>query len=153
MHTPLVEVSTPILTSASLQYLSGCFPLAFLEGHCPTSSSEEMVVISLHLVPITWVQCPLREWHCLLVLHPKVAGGTPSISFSPLLLQASTFWSPSSFWPQLPSLFSDLHAQRSGLLLPLPSMSGAIAPLCVFAIFHSAALQAFWHHSGKYWRG
>ena len=43
--------ASPIFTAAPLQYFSGCFPLAFLEGHCPSSFP---VVTSLHLDSITW---------------------------------------------------------------------------------------------------
>ena len=39
-----------IFTAAPPQYLSSCFPLAFLEGHCPFLS---LVAISLYLDPIT----------------------------------------------------------------------------------------------------
>ena len=41
----------PILTAAPPRYFPGCFPLAFLEGHCSSSSPA---VISLHLDPATW---------------------------------------------------------------------------------------------------
>ena len=55
VHTYLLQRLAPfILTPVSLQCLSGCFPLIFLEGHCLVSSSEKIVVIFLHLIPMTW---------------------------------------------------------------------------------------------------
>ena len=50
-HTSLTWVSIPILTVVPLQYFSGYFSLAFLEGYCPSLS---LAAISLHLDPATW---------------------------------------------------------------------------------------------------
>ena len=44
-------LAPPIFIAAPPQYFPGCFPLAFLEGHCPFSSP---VVISLCLDPVIW---------------------------------------------------------------------------------------------------
>ena len=50
-HIPLTGVSTPIFIMAPLRYFSNCFPLAFLEDCCLSSS---LAAIFLHLDPITW---------------------------------------------------------------------------------------------------
>ena len=50
-HIPLAGVSTPIFTAVPPWYFSGYFPLAFLEGCCPSSSP---VATSLCLDPATW---------------------------------------------------------------------------------------------------
>ena len=46
-HIPLAGLKPPILTAAPPWY----FPLAFLEGHCPSLS---LAVTSLYLDPTTW---------------------------------------------------------------------------------------------------
>jgi len=45
------RLEPPIFTAAPLQYFPGCFPLAFLEGCCP---SLFPVVTSFHLDPAIW---------------------------------------------------------------------------------------------------
>ena len=40
-----------IFTAAPTWYFPCCFPLAFLEGHCPFSS---LAATSLYLDPMTW---------------------------------------------------------------------------------------------------
>lgn len=49
----LQELSPTILTVISPWYLLCCFPIIFLEGYCPTSFSEKILVTSLHLDPTT----------------------------------------------------------------------------------------------------
>ena len=50
IHIPLAGVSTPHLHCGTPQYFSSCFPLAFLEGRCTSSS---LAATSLHLDPMT----------------------------------------------------------------------------------------------------
>ena len=51
-HTHLSQgLELPILTAAPPRYFPDCFPLAFLEGRCPSSSPA---VTSLRLDPATW---------------------------------------------------------------------------------------------------
>ena len=52
MYTHLSQgVASPILTAAPPQYFFGCFPLAFLEGCCSSSSP---MATSLRLDPAAW---------------------------------------------------------------------------------------------------
>ena len=45
------RLASPIFTVAPLWYFSGCFPLVFLEGYCPSSF---LTATSLYLDPVIW---------------------------------------------------------------------------------------------------
>ena len=137
-HTPLTEVSTPILTVVSLQYFPGCFLLAFLEGRY---SSLFLEVTSLCLDPTTWNPS---------VLSKRVASSSSTLFWSCWRYSNVLFFFSSS---QLPSLFSELHIQPKVTLLLLPVGSWAAAPSCVSATSLVIAFQAHQYCFEKFWRG
>ena len=134
-------LAPPILTVVPLQYFPCCFSLAFLEGYCPSSS---LVIISLHLDPMTWD---------LSAFFKRVASFFSILSQSHWRYSTILFFFSTTLYLSVSSLPSELYTQPNIISLLLQVEARTAASFHVSTTFPATAFLRFQHCFVKYQRG